>query len=192
LIIWINGAFGSGKTTAAYELRRRLPNSFLYDPEQIGYFLRKHTPPQMQKDDFQHYELWRKFNVDMLTQFSKHYSGVIIVPMTIVDEQYFNEIITALKINGINLYHFSLLASRETLLKRLRHRGHSKHSWPAKQIDRCITSLSKDSFGQHIDTEHLRPEEVIEHIALTCKLSLLKDDRGLIKKRFDRLLLRYK
>ena len=38
MIIWINGAFGSGKTQVAHELKRRLENSFIYDPEQIGYF----------------------------------------------------------------------------------------------------------------------------------------------------------
>ncbi|CAM3052544.1 Tunicamycin resistance protein [Filibacter tadaridae] len=29
IIIWINGTFGSGKTTAAYELQKRLKDSFV-------------------------------------------------------------------------------------------------------------------------------------------------------------------
>ncbi|WP_353095654.1 hypothetical protein [Tissierella praeacuta] len=44
MIIWLNGAFGSGKTTCAFELSRRFPNSFVYDPENIGYFIRNNTP----------------------------------------------------------------------------------------------------------------------------------------------------
>ena len=45
MILWINGAFGSGKTTTAYELHRRLkPLSYVYDPENVGYFLRKNEP----------------------------------------------------------------------------------------------------------------------------------------------------
>ena len=41
MILWINGSFGAGKTTVAYELERRLEKAFVYDPENIGYFLRK-------------------------------------------------------------------------------------------------------------------------------------------------------
>ena len=36
MIIWINGAFGSGKTNVAYELNRRIESSYVYDPEEIG------------------------------------------------------------------------------------------------------------------------------------------------------------
>ena len=49
LILWINGAFGSGKTTISYELNRRIPNSFVYDPENIGFFIRKNIPKQILK-----------------------------------------------------------------------------------------------------------------------------------------------
>lgn len=35
-IIWINGAFGSGKTSVADLLVRNLQNSMIFDPEEIG------------------------------------------------------------------------------------------------------------------------------------------------------------
>ena len=38
-LIWINGAFGSGKTQTAYELNARISDSFVYDPENMGYFI---------------------------------------------------------------------------------------------------------------------------------------------------------
>ncbi len=41
MIIWINGAFGSGKTQTAFELKRHLQDAFVYDPENIGYFIRE-------------------------------------------------------------------------------------------------------------------------------------------------------
>ena len=41
MLIWLNGAFGVGKTQTAHELHRRLPDSFIYDPEQAGYFMRE-------------------------------------------------------------------------------------------------------------------------------------------------------
>lgn len=36
MIIWINGAFGSGKTQTAYELCRRMRGAYVYDPENAG------------------------------------------------------------------------------------------------------------------------------------------------------------
>ena len=41
MIIWINGGFGAGKTTLAEELHRRLPDTIVYDPEDVGLMLWK-------------------------------------------------------------------------------------------------------------------------------------------------------
>ena len=41
MIIWINGAFGAGKTTLAEELHRRLPDAVVYNPEDVGLMLWK-------------------------------------------------------------------------------------------------------------------------------------------------------
>lgn len=40
LIIWINGAFGFGKTQTVFELHRRQKPSYVYDPEKLGFALR--------------------------------------------------------------------------------------------------------------------------------------------------------
>ena len=45
MIVWINGAFGAGKTSTARELIDLIPNSTFYDPEVIGGALR-HLLPQ--------------------------------------------------------------------------------------------------------------------------------------------------
>lgn len=39
MIVWINGAFGSGKSTTAELLHSKIEFSHIYDPEQVGYFL---------------------------------------------------------------------------------------------------------------------------------------------------------
>ncbi len=49
-IIWLNGAFGAGKTQTAYELHRRLENSFVYDPENIGFFFNQNLPSELKKE----------------------------------------------------------------------------------------------------------------------------------------------
>lgn len=35
MIIWINGSFGVGKTTIAENLKSRVANAIVYDPEKI-------------------------------------------------------------------------------------------------------------------------------------------------------------
>ena len=70
MILWINGAFSAGMTTTAYEILRRIPHSFIYDPENIGYFIRKNAPTTFRKDDFQDIPLWRTMNFEMLKMLS--------------------------------------------------------------------------------------------------------------------------
>lgn len=37
MIIWLNGTFGCGKTSAAAELHSLVPSSRVFDPETVGY-----------------------------------------------------------------------------------------------------------------------------------------------------------
>lgn len=174
MIIWINGAFGSGKTQTAYELHRRIPDSFVYDPENAGYFIQKNIPTNASKDDFQHYVMWREFNYSMLKYISNEYDGVILVPMTIVDPQYFHEIVGKLREDGFTIHHYSLCASKEVLLHRLRRRGERPDCWAAQQMDRCIAGLSNDLFAYHVDTDHMTTEQVAEQIASMSAVELLR------------------
>ena len=47
-VIWLNGAFGVGKTTVARALAAELPDALVVDPEDIGRMLRKVVPPAAQ------------------------------------------------------------------------------------------------------------------------------------------------
>jgi hypothetical protein len=128
MIIWINGAFGSGKTSAAYELNRRLPDSFVYDPENVGYFIRRNSPEAFSHGDFQDIPLWREMNYEtiklIMTGCStvQAYAGTLIVPMTIVNPEYYDEIISKLRSDGFDVRHFILYASKNTILRRLHYR----------------------------------------------------------------------
>ncbi|MDO3412503.1 AAA family ATPase [Saccharibacillus sp. CPCC 101409] len=172
MIVWINGAFGTGKTTTAYELHRRIPGSFVYDPEEVGYFIRKNSPVSVHKSDFQDYPLWRETNLSMLGMIEREHPGVVIVPMTLVKPQYFREIVGALRAEGVEVRHFALLARRETLLQRLKGRGDGSDSWPAQQIDRCLEALSAEAFGMHLHTDEMTPDDVVERIAAECGIEL--------------------
>ncbi|MCY7782939.1 MULTISPECIES: tunicamycin resistance ATP-binding TmrB [unclassified Bacillus (in: firmicutes)] len=190
MIIWINGAFGSGKTQTAFELHRRLKPSYVYDPEKMGFAMRSMIPPEIAEDDFQSYPLWRTFNYSLLASLTDTYRGIIIVPMTIVHPEYFNEIIGRLRQDGRTVHHFTLMASKETLLKRLRTRAEGKNSWAAKQIDRCIEGLSSPIFADHIETDSLSIQDAAEAIAARANLPLDPDKRGSLQRFTDRLLIK--
>lgn len=192
MIIWINGAFGSGKTQTAFELNRRTPNSFVYDPENLGFFISKNIPSNIKKGDFQDYEMWRELNFSLIKHIEDKYKGVVIIPMTVVNPQYFNEIVTSLRNHGVDLKHYTLMASKETLLKRLRSRGDGINSWGAKQIDRCINGLSDEVFQKHINTENMCIEDVVEKIALMSNITLTPDNSGKLKKKLNRIFIQLK
>ncbi|GKS09661.1 tunicamycin resistance protein [Paenibacillus chitinolyticus] len=192
VIIWVNGAFGSGKSQTTYELHRRIPGSFLYDPENAGYFIRKNVPSSTALDDFQDYPMWRKSNYGMLNYISGKFDGVILVPMTLVNPVYFDEIVGRLRRDNRTVHHFALCASKETLLKRLRSRGEGANSWAACQIDRCREGLSQEVFKHHIDTDFLTIGEISEEIAAIAGVQLLPDNRSTVRKKADRLLTQLK
>jgi hypothetical protein len=188
MIIWLNGAFGSGKTTSAFELNRRLPDSFVYDPENIGYFIRKNTPKETHKSDFQDYPLWRSFNYEMLKQISQDFSGTIIVPMTITKRQYYDEIIQRLIDDGIPLQHYILYADKKTIQKRLNKRLSRGDTWAKAQIDRCIHAFNTDITEEKIITDGRSIDSVVEEIAQRSAVNLLPDNRSNAKKMVDRVI----
>jgi len=186
MIIWLNGAFGSGKTTCAFELNRRLSNSFVYDPENIGFFIRKNTPKELYKPNFQDYEQWRVFNYAILKKIYREYAGTIIVPMTIINPQYYEEIIQRLIDDGAILKHYILYADKETILKRLNKRFERGDTWAKSQIDRCIYAFNHAITEEKIITDNKSIDSVVDEIAKKSALTLLPDSRTYLKKLIDR------
>src|SRR5699024_1282820 len=189
MIIWINGAFGSGKNSSAFELKRRLPNSFVYDPENIGYFIRENIPKELHKSNFQDHEQWRTFNYEMLKYIFYTYDGTIIVPMTIFNAQYYEEIIQKLIDEGIPLKHYILYADKSTLLKRLNKRLERGETWTKSQIDRCIEVFNTEITEEKIITDNKSIDLVVEEIAKRSKVTLLPDKRTYLKKWIDRVIV---
>ncbi|MEK3901409.1 AAA family ATPase [Paenibacillus sp. FSL R7-0179] len=154
----------SGKTQTAAELHRRIPNSYVFDPENAGYYIRDNIPAEMAEDDFQKHYLWREFTYSMLKCIYSEYEETIIVPMTLVDPDYFIEIVGRLRSEGRQVRHFTLYASPETLLDRLKSRGEGRDSWAALQMQRCLEGLKNKVFEHHVDTEYQLISQVAEVI----------------------------
>ncbi|MEW2286715.1 NUDIX domain-containing protein [Streptomyces sp. NPDC047841] len=117
-VVWINGAFGAGKTTTARELIELIPNSALFDPEVIGGALTHLLPPKRLAEvgDFQDLPIWRRMVVDTAAAMLAELGGTLVVPMTLLRQEYRDEIFGALAARRIAVHHL-LLAPAETILR---------------------------------------------------------------------------
>ena len=185
MLIWINGPFGGGKTQTSYELQRRLPGSFVCDPERVGFGLHRALPPGHRRN-FQDMPAWRQGVYEVLDRALSEYPGTLIAPMTLIEPRYFAEIIGRLRDNGHDIRHFALLAERETVLRRLRERAFGRalqivagkdaplrmQTFAVRQLDLCLDRLSKPEFAEHVWTETRGVAQVAEHIAESAGLTL--------------------
>lgn len=191
MVIWLNGAFGAGKTQTAYELQRRLQGSYVYDPENAGYFIRRNLPAALNQADFQDYPVWRTINYEMLDYICGTYDGDVIVPMTVTNREYYDQLIGALA-EKYALAHVILSASREVLLRRLASRFESERSWGAQQIERCLQAFDRDITEHKIYTDHLTVPQVAEQAAAVAGLTLAEDRRGRARQVLDRIVVQCK
>lgn len=177
MLIWINGAFGAGKTQTAHELHRRIADAHVADPEVLGYALHKMLPPH-ERGDFQDLAQWRSGVVDTLQQAESAAPGPVIVPMTIVRDDYFDQIVGGLREHGVDVRHYALSASAETLHKRLRSRLSTirglEDTWALSNIERCVSALATERYATHVPTDDLPIDEVVEWIAHDAGLPLVQ------------------
>jgi adenylylsulfate kinase-like enzyme len=118
MMIWINGAFGAGKTTLAEELHRRLPDALAFDPEYVGYILRLWVPAP-ESEDFQDIPLWRKLVAEFAIGMSAAYGRALIIPMTLVNPAYREEIFGLISTAGEHILHVFLDVPPEELHRRV-------------------------------------------------------------------------
>lgn len=164
MIIWINGAYGAGKTTIAELLHSEIAGSYLYDPENIGDFLRDNLPKQLQKADFQDHSEWRAWNVHILKKLNKEYPGDIIVPMTVYKKTVVDELFTGLRQANLKVYHFQLEVSKETLLERLQERSPALITWETERVDEIIEAFQGIPETEKIENDRSSPNEVVQII----------------------------
>jgi hypothetical protein len=208
MLLWINGPFGGGKTQTAYEIRRRLPGSVVCDPEHAGFGLRRMLPPEL-RGDFQDLSSWRQGVVEVLDLALTKHDGVVIAPMTVTDSGYFEETVGRLRELGHDVRHFTLLAERETVLKRLRERGFGHllqyvagknagknagkdigegaglrgESWAVQQLDHCLERLREPEFAEHLWTDHSTVPKTADRIAVLAGLRLRPNNEGPLRTR---------
>ncbi|MBR7825806.1 AAA family ATPase [Actinospica sp. MGRD01-02] len=180
LIIFVNGPFGVGKTTAVAELNKLIPDALIIDPEKVGHMLWAQLPEVMRMEEFELEPIWPALTRTLIEQVHRTYGRDLLIPMTIVRPRVFGEIVQPIRDLGIAVTHVTLLAQPETIRERLRQRGEGPDrwgelSWEGLQVERCLASLALPVFATHIDTEHLTPPQIA---AAVITLAGLADPEG--------------
>ncbi|WP_328323837.1 MULTISPECIES: NUDIX domain-containing protein [unclassified Streptomyces] len=177
MIVWINGAFSAGKTSTARELIDLIPNSTFYDPEVLGGALRLLLPQKRlaEVNDFQDLPVWRRMVADTAAALLADVGGVLVVPMTLLRQEYRDEIFGGLASRRIPVCHV-LLATEETILReriagRVELPGDPEGServrqWSYEHIEPYRTALGWLTADAHtVDNTALTPAETAERIA---------------------------
>lgn len=177
MIVWLNGAFSTGKTSTARELTELIPDSTLYDPEVIGGALRCLMPPKRMGEvgDFQDLPIWRRLVADAAAALLAEVGGVLVVPMTLLRQDYRDEIFGALASRRIPVRHVLLTLDETILRARIANReeyendperSESVRRWALDHIApyrAALPWLRADTFA--VDTGGLTPREVAERVA---------------------------
>jgi predicted kinase len=117
MIVWINGAFGAGKTTTAALVQERIPGARIFDPEYVGYLLTTFVPAPT--GDFQDLPLWRRLTIQAVKGLDDEYAGTWVAPMSLIRADYRIEILGALRLLGVDVREFVLTVPEATLRARI-------------------------------------------------------------------------
>ncbi|CQR59723.1 Tunicamycin resistance protein [Streptomyces leeuwenhoekii] len=119
VIVWLNGTHGAGKTTTSTLVQQLIPDSRVFDAEKVGETLMDIKPGLPWTGNFQHWPPWRPLVVETARRVLDYTGGTLVMPMTVLVEQYWREISTGLAEHGIPVRHFVLHADQDTLRERI-------------------------------------------------------------------------
>ena len=171
MIIWINGAFGAGKTTLAEELHRRLPDAVMFDPEDVGYMLWKWVRPA---GDFQHLPSWRELVVATALSLRRHHADTLLVPMTLIRDGHRAEILGGLAAAGEEVRHVFLHLDADVLRQRLTDRvldpGNPEADQQAREFGLSHVAAAVDAAARQpagtlmLRSDKLTPAELADQV----------------------------
>ena len=162
MIVWINGPFGVGKTTLTKELCRRDPSVRAFDPERIGWVL-KRTVGLLRHGDYQDLPAWRSATVTAAAWQARG-AGPLVVPMTVLRGPVLHELLDGLRTRGHDVHHLLLDVSAPVLIERVEQDDDDgPQAWRLDQLGTYLTARHDlRRAGAVLDTDDLEPAEVAD------------------------------
>ena len=118
MILWINGAFGVGKTTTARIVREREPSWRLFDPESVGYLLRANLA-DLDVYDFQDLPAWRALVPLVASEIASCTGDNLLAVQTVLVEEYWLDLQHRFDAQGLEVRHVLLDADVAALRSRI-------------------------------------------------------------------------
>lgn len=172
VIIWLNGAYGVGKTAVAEELLQFLPGSTLYDPGPVEAGLRELLPKERLARISGVHELpsWRRLVVDTAVALLTEVPGPLVTPVSLLRQEHRDEVFGALAARRVELRHFLLDADETILRARIDQlaatEGESARNWYLRQLPAYQAAHSWLSADAHpVSTTHRTPRQTAFAVA---------------------------
>jgi predicted kinase len=164
VIVVINGPFGIGKSTTAHLLAQRLPSAILYDPEVIGFVLRRVGRPVIKVGDYQDLSLWRGLTV-WGAWVLRRTRRTLVVPMAVWRRDYFAHFLGGLHRADSDVRCFRLTATEQTLRQRiLASSDAAARPWRLDHLTSGLAAAADPAFGTEVSTEGRTPTEVVDAV----------------------------
>ena len=170
MIVWLNGTHGAGKTTVSALVQPLIPDSRVFDAEKVGETLMDIRPGLPATDNFQTWLPWRQLVVDTARRVLDYTGGTLVIPMTVLVEQYWREISAGLAHHGIPVRHVVLHADHEVLRARIMGDAVMGPSGFRLQYLEPYAEAARTwlhAEAEVVDTTHLTPQQAAEQIAAT-------------------------
>ncbi|HEX4790786.1 MAG TPA: AAA family ATPase [Actinospica sp.] len=165
MIVWLNGTFGVGKSTTSELLVKTLPEARLFDAERVGELLMP-ILADVPCNDFQEWDPWRTLVIETAARVLDYVGGTLVIPQSVLVEEYWDEISAGLGERGIPIAHFVLHAEAPTLVRRiegdLTKPGSQWRLDHVQEYQRALPWLR--SKGGIVETDQLTPHQVVETI----------------------------
>ena len=165
MIVWLNGAFGAGKTATALRLPALVPGSRVFDPETVGYMLRPNLADHA-VSDFQHWPPWRPLVAATAAELARYTGEHLIAPQTVLVRDYLEEIFTGLRAAGLAVFHVLLDADEDVLRRRILGSDEAQE-WRLAHLTgyRAARPWLIEAADLVVDIGVLAPDEVANRVA---------------------------
>jgi hypothetical protein len=165
VIVFLNGAFGVGKTSVAHTMVRLDPRFRIVDPERLGWLLSR-VPVLGRCDDFQELPAWRAATTWHVAAAARRGRRWVLVPMAFSELATMNEIAAPLA-RVAPVVRVCLVARLETIRARLEARGlrdEEARAWAWRRSAECVAAHRDERFGLRVETEGQPVDDVARRV----------------------------
>jgi hypothetical protein len=122
-------------------------------------------------DNFQHWPPWRPLVVETARRVLDYTGGTLVMPMTVLVEQYWREISSGLAQHAIPVRHFVLHADQDTLRGRIAGEHPVPSPFRLKYLEPYAEAARTwlHAEAEVVDTTHLTPAQAAQQIADAVK-----------------------